>query len=67
MAEYRVNNRIVSDEYPNFESMLESVYKTASRPLCMCSEPGIEMQIAKINGHFVIKRIDPTKAKTILP
>lgn len=62
MAEYRVNNRIVSDEDPNFESMLESVYKTASRPLCMCSEPGIEMQIAKINGHFVIKRM-PNKGK----
>ncbi|MGC9293515.1 MAG: DUF1173 family protein [Acidobacteriaceae bacterium] len=52
MAEYRVNNRTVSDEDPNFESMLQSVYKTASRPLCMCTGPGIEMQIARINGHF---------------
>jgi len=66
MAEYRINNRIVSDEDPNFESMLESVYKTASRPLCMCSEPGIEMQIAKINGHYFIKRM-PNKGKDHSP
>ena len=66
MAEYRVNNRIVSDEDPNFESMLESVYKTASRPLCMCSEPGIEMQIARINGQYFIKRM-PNKGKDHSP
>ena len=62
MPEYRVNNRIVSDTDPNFESMLESVYKTVNRPLCMCHDPGIEMQIAKINDHFYIKRM-PKKGK----
>jgi hypothetical protein len=60
MAEYRVNDRMVSDQDSDFESMLESVYKTASRPLCLCSDPGIEMQIAKINEHYVIKRMPDT-------
>lgn len=62
MSEYRVNNRMVSDTDPDFESMLESVYKTVNRPLCMCHEPGIEMQIAKINDHFYVKRM-PKKGK----
>ena len=66
MAEYRINNKITSDEDPNFESMLESVYKSASRPLCTCTEPGIEMQIARVNGHFVIKRM-PNKGKDHSP
>ena len=66
MAEYRVNDRIVSDQDSDFESMLESVYKTDSRPLCMCAEPGIEMQIAKINEHFVIKRM-PNKGNDHSP
>ena len=67
MAKYIIHNNIVSDEDPNFESMLESVYKTDCRPLCICTEPGIEMQISKINDHYVINRLPNKRGNHLHP
>jgi hypothetical protein len=32
----------------------------ASRPLCLCREPALEMYVARVNGHFVVKRMPNT-------
>lgn len=60
---YKVGGRTYRTEDPTLNEALASVYGTASRPLCLCREGGIEMYIAKVNNKYILKRMPHSGAK----
>jgi Protein of unknown function (DUF1173) len=57
MRHYRIAGQTIDSDDPRFAILLGAVYGTKSRPLCLCREPGVEMYIAKVLGHLLIKRM----------
>lgn len=45
---------------PGFQPGLKRAYYTKIRPLCPCREPPTTMYIAKVNGHYIVKRMPNT-------
>ena len=41
---------------------LAKMYASKKRPLCHCRNPGLEMYIAKIDDHYIVKRMPDTGA-----
>jgi Protein of unknown function (DUF1173) len=57
MRHYRIAGQTIDSDDPQFATVLGEVYGTKNRPLCLCREPGVEMYIAKVLGHLLIKRM----------
>ena len=57
MQRYKISGRAVDIDDPQFAILLENVYGTKNRPLCLCREPGVEMYVAKMDGRFLCKRM----------
>jgi hypothetical protein len=57
MRQYRIAGQTIDSDEPRFATLLGEVYGTKNRPLCLCREPGVEMYIAKVLGHLLIKRM----------
>lgn len=60
MSTYRIVDELVSSGDSGLNETLSNVYATKVRPQCMCRKDGVEMYIAKIAGHFVLKRMPNT-------
>lgn len=60
MSTYRIEDELVAAGDPKLNDALATVYATKVRPLCMCRKDGIGMYVAKIAGHFVLKRMPNT-------
>ena len=57
MNEYRIGSLAIDRDDPGFQSALAEAYAAKVRPRCACQDPGIDMYIAKMAGHYVIKRM----------
>lgn len=57
MALYQIDGRRVKSDEQGFENLLASLHGTKNRPLCLCRDPGCEMYVAKVNHHFILKRM----------
>ncbi len=47
----------IDSDNPALQSILESVYASKERPLCMCKKPAIPMYLSKIHGVYYVKRM----------
>jgi hypothetical protein len=66
MTIYLIAGKRIDSEDPEFESIIASVHTAKNRPLCLCRHPGIEMYVAKVEGHYIIKRM-PNSGATHSP
>ncbi|MCC7005678.1 MAG: DUF1173 domain-containing protein [Ottowia sp.] len=67
MGIYLINDqRIRSDDESVLQIALASVYESKVRPLCLCTETGISMYVARAHGRYLIKRM-PNSGSTHLP
>jgi len=58
MSKYSFDGQIVERDDPLMQDLLDSAYKTKKRPLCLCSDNGIEMYIAKSgDSNYILKRL----------
>lgn len=57
MHRYRISEQNVDIDDLQFAVLLEEVYGSKNRPLCLCREPGVEMYVAKVDGKFQCKRM----------
>jgi Protein of unknown function (DUF1173) len=57
---YLIHGKLVDVETADFQEALKKAYHNKIRPLCPCREPPIPMYIAKVNGHFIVKRMPNT-------
>jgi hypothetical protein len=58
MTSYRIAGRTIRADDPQLPRLLVEVYgNKTDRPLCICRTPGIPMQLAKVNGNIIIKRM----------
>lgn len=57
MPQYKIGNFVVSPTDDGFQPLLARLYPDHFRPLCMCREPGLEMYIARIGEHYIVKRM----------
>jgi len=62
MGHYRIAERNVEADSPEFAAALEAAYARKERPRCMCNAGGVEMYVAKIAGRHFIKRMPNTGA-----
>jgi hypothetical protein len=60
MSTYRVAGRTMGDDDPQLALALAAIHAQKQRLVCLCSEPPAEMYVAKVNGHFIIKRMPNT-------
>jgi hypothetical protein len=66
MSVYRIAGRKVGSETEGFETLIAALHGTKDRPLCLCREPGIEVYVAKVNNHYILKRM-PNSGATHSP
>lgn len=67
MGIYLINDhRIRSDDNSALQMALAKVYESKMRPLCLCTEPGIPMYVARAHGKYWVKRM-PNSGSTHLP
>lgn len=57
---YLIHGNLVEVDSAVFQQALRRAYHNKIRPLCPCREPPAPMYIAKINGHFILKRMPNT-------
>lgn len=57
MGHYRIGTQSLGSEDPALQGWLAHAYAGKIRPLCLCRSPAAEMYIAKVSGHFVLKRM----------
>jgi hypothetical protein len=57
MSTWSVEGRRYTDEDASLQAALARVHHTNARPLCLCSHPGVPMYVARIDGHYHIKRM----------
>lgn len=60
MRAFLIDGETIFDEAEDFGSRLARAYDSHSRPLCLCSHPGIPMYIAMIGDQPTIKRMPLT-------
>ncbi|TCM65884.1 DUF1173 domain-containing protein [Rhizobium sp. BK068] len=60
MRAFLIDGETVSDEAEDFGNRLALAYRNRSRPICLCSNPGIPMYIAMIGDQPTIKRMPLT-------
>ncbi|HFF4835985.1 TPA: DUF1173 family protein, partial [Acinetobacter baumannii] len=47
---------VISSDFEGLQSLLKQYYEKRKRPLCLCTNNGVEMYIAKINESYILKR-----------
>lgn len=57
MALYRIAGHNIKSEDQDFEAMVAKLHGAKDRALCLCRDPGVEMYVAKVNNHFILKRM----------
>lgn len=57
MQAYRIGTSTVKAEDEALQSLLQSTHSAKLRPVCLCRNPPVEMYVAKIAGHFYVKRM----------
>ena len=62
-ATYLIGDAEYSSSSPQFQTALEYSHERGLRPLCLCRRPYPQMYVAKIFGHFHIKRMPNTGAE----
>lgn len=55
--------RITHSEENALQAALANIYKSKSRPLCLCTEAGIPMYIARAHGKYLVKRMPNSGAQ----
>ena len=60
------NQRLRSDDDSTLQIALAKSYESKIRPLCLCTEPGIPMYVARAHGKYWVKRM-PNSGSTHLP
>ncbi|MDN5478789.1 MAG: DUF1173 domain-containing protein [Staphylococcus equorum] len=58
--EYQFGNDIIDANFSGFQQLLKEFYERKRRPLCLCTDPGIELYIAKVNDSYILKRMPKT-------
>lgn len=58
--DYQFGNTKLTQDSPRFTEALEQSWRTKERLTCGCSKTRPEMYVAKVAGHFVIKRMPDT-------
>ncbi|WP_423383567.1 DUF1173 domain-containing protein [Burkholderia sp. LMG 32019] len=62
MLRFEIDGRTFSGDDPGLQGALARVHRSKIRPLCLCIKPGIPMYVAKVEGHFLIKRMPDSGA-----
>ena len=57
MHHYLIDGSRYAEDDPRLQGVLARVHRTNARPLCLCTHPGVPMYVAKIDGHYQIKRM----------
>lgn len=57
---YLIQGKSVSVDSPGYQEALVRLYYGKKRPLCPCRKPPTPMYIAKVNGHWIVKRMPNT-------
>ena len=57
MSVFKFGNTLIKKSDDTLESALAAAYESKERPLCMCFNDGVQMYVAKLNDHHVIKRM----------
>ncbi|HDR8973062.1 TPA: DUF1173 domain-containing protein [Burkholderia vietnamiensis] len=60
MTTYKIGDKSYGADDTRLNDALAAVYGSPNRPLCMCKSGGVEMYIAKLGKHYVIKRMPHT-------
>lgn len=60
MRRLRLADRVVALDNNGLPSLLAEAYAAGDRPHCLCSDPGVPMYVARINGRCVLKRMPGT-------
>lgn len=60
---YLIDNQPFSTGDGNAQALLARAYAAKKRPACPCTRPPIPMYIAKLEGHYIVKRMPNTGAK----
>ncbi|OXJ06724.1 DUF1173 domain-containing protein [Burkholderia sp. HI2500] len=63
MHAYRFGTALISADADDLQRHLAAAYKGKQRPLCACLPDGVPMYIAKLDAHYVIKRMPDSGAK----
>lgn len=63
MHAYRFGSAQVAADASDLQRHLATAYKGKQRPLCACQPDGVPMYIAKLEDHYVIKRMPDSGAK----
>ncbi|KWK68782.1 MULTISPECIES: DUF1173 domain-containing protein [Burkholderia] len=62
MLRFEIDGRTFSGDDPGLQGALARVHRSKIRPLCLCVRPGIPMYVAKVEGHYLIKRMPDSGA-----
>ncbi len=62
MAIYQIDGRNIRSDDPELEALITPLHGTKVRPVCLCRDPGGEMYVAKVNHHYILKRMPNTGA-----
>lgn len=54
---YLIEGKRYSEDDPALQGALARVHHTEKRPLCMCAPSGVPMYVARVDGHYHIKRM----------
>jgi hypothetical protein len=57
MRRFEIAGGVLSEDDPALPAAIGAAYRDRVRPLCLCREPGIQMYVAAIGEHFVVKRM----------
>ncbi|MBE0703105.1 MAG: DUF1173 domain-containing protein [Afipia sp.] len=57
MRRFRIGSEVFEEGAPDLQAALLSAYANRVRPLCLCSEAGCPMYIARIGDLYLIKRM----------
>lgn len=57
MTTYNFGGTLVERDDPGFEALVAAAYRASPRPLCMCRPKGVEMYVARVGEHYIVKRM----------
>src|SRR4051812_14709935 len=60
MSTFRIRQHIFGDDHPQLQAALATVHHNPDRPACLCREPAVPMYVAKVGGHYLLKRMPGT-------
>lgn len=62
-SHFVLDSRQFASHDSSAQALLASAYANGKRPGCICSRPPVPMYVAKINDHYVVKRMPNSGAK----